>query len=96
MRALKKKGFRLVEGDHHFFVFYFNGKATGITTKFSHGSKYKDYRDDLFDLVKGQLKFQNNNDLIKFSKCTYTEEMYVKMLQDTGFLEKKDELADTQ
>ncbi|MCW7475539.1 hypothetical protein [Leptospira levettii] len=89
MRALVSKGFKLREGNHHFYDFYFEGKVTSISTKISHGSKHKEYSDDLFDMVKRQMKFDNGKNLIEFSKCTFSEENYIDMLKKNGNIKEK-------
>ncbi|WP_167396563.1 hypothetical protein [Leptospira ellinghausenii] len=88
MSSLVRKGFvEQPARDHHFYFFYYKGKKTNIFTKISHGSDYKEYRDRLFSSVKKQLRFKTNEDLKKFSECTFTEEQYIKLLQEEGLIE---------
>ncbi|TGL04979.1 hypothetical protein EHQ43_10060 [Leptospira bouyouniensis] len=91
MSSLEKKGFVKRDGDHHFFDFFYKGQKTRISTKISHGSDYKQYRGKLFNLVKKQLKFVKNIDLVNFAKCTLGEDEYIKILQDQGILSKDDQ-----
>jgi len=67
--SLLKKGFRLKEGNHRFYYFYFKGKKTIIRTKISTGSEYKDYDDFLLHKIRLQLKFENKKQLADFIYC---------------------------
>jgi len=53
--GLLRKGFRKENADHRVFRFYVGGKKTSISTFLSHGSRYKEYNDDLLSKMKREL-----------------------------------------
>jgi len=79
--ALSKKGFKIHQSHHTFYVFYFNGKKTNIKTFISHGKK--EYGDALISAMKKQLHLSREefDDLIS---CPLKEEMLVRL-----YLERK-------
>lgn len=53
--GLQKKGFVLIEGDHHFFHYVnLEGKKTLIRTKTSHTPKMRDISDNLLSQMAKQ------------------------------------------
>jgi hypothetical protein len=76
--GLKKKGFRLSEGDHRYFILYVDGKKTSIWTKVSHGSK--EINDSLIHMMSAQLKLDKKqfHDLID---CPLSREAYLEELR---------------
>lgn len=53
--ALKLKGFKASEGDHHFFTYHTkNGQKTSVWTKTSHGAGSKTLSDNLVSLMAKQ------------------------------------------
>jgi hypothetical protein len=55
--ALTFKGFKPIEGDHTFFIYYSeSGKKSPVRTRTSHGSGYKDISDGLVSQMAKQCK----------------------------------------
>jgi len=79
-KQLLAKGFRESSGDHQFYTLWVGGKKTQISTKLSHGSKYKTYDDSLLGLVCRQLAI-SKKDLLAFIECKLSGEMYVEILK---------------
>ena len=82
--ALKKKGFKEAEKDHHYFYLYHQGKKTAIRTKISHGEK--DIHDQNCGFMSKQMKL-NRKQFDKFVECDLTEELYVQLLIDAQHLD---------
>jgi len=85
-QSLKKKGFVREDGDHKYFYHEYQGKRTGIYTKLSFGSQYKDYGDDLVNLMKKQLSLDNNRQTVDFLNCPMKKEKYEEILKKKGRL----------
>lgn len=81
-QSLKKKGFVTIEGDHHNYLYYHNGKVV-TRTKVSHNNQ--DIGDGLISKMYKQCKISKNQffDLIN---CPLDEEGYVKLLADQNLL----------
>jgi predicted RNA binding protein YcfA (HicA-like mRNA interferase family) len=79
--ALASKGFRVVEGDLHRFVFYFEDKKTEIRTKVSHNSR--DLGEELIHLMARQTKL-SKGDFVELVSCTLSGEGYVTKLRAAG------------
>lgn len=86
--SLKKKGFEVEQSgrDHRFYYFYYNGKKTGVRTKISTGSGYKDYSDSLLGTIKKQLCFPSRRHLDDFINCPLTLEDYIDILKTQNLL----------
>jgi len=82
--GLLRKGFRKDNVDHRVFRFYVGGKKTSISTFLSHGSRYKEYDDDLLSKMKRELCMSNKKYLIDFIVCPVTQERYTGDLISTG------------
>ncbi len=86
-RNLKKKGFvdsTVKSVDHKYLEFYYNGQL--IThTKVSHGSK-KDLNDYLIKQMSFQCKLTKQQ-FMDLAKCPLSEEEYITILIDKGFIE---------
>jgi hypothetical protein len=83
--ALKSKGFKETpKRDHKYFFFYHKGKKTRIFTKISHGES--EIRDGNCSSMARQIKL-NGNQFRDFVECPLTEQLYLKILVDSKYLE---------
>lgn len=86
--AMTIKGYVLKPGKKHdIYIFYYNGIKTDIRTMMSrggHGSK--EFGDTLMSDIKKQMRFDNNEQLISYSECTFTLNDYTNMLSKNGDL----------
>jgi len=80
---LSRKGFKPVEGHHHFLFFHHDGKRTAVKTKVSH-SKKVEYGGNLLSAVRKQVLLDSNNQLCRLLDCPMSVEEYVKILIDKG------------
>jgi len=89
-KALTKKGFVKKDSTNHDkYVFYYNDAKTDIWTIMSRGGHgEKDLGETLMSNVKKQMCFENKDQLIRFSECTFTEKDYIEMLIKNGDLEE--------
>lgn len=89
VQSLLSKGFqaspRKREGHQH-LTFFYEGRATSITTMFSHGTKPKEITGTLLLLMKRQLKLQTNGDAARFLSCEMREMEYIQLLKSIGQL----------
>jgi hypothetical protein len=79
--GLKKKGFVLEEGDHHYFQLYVNGKKEPIYTKISHGER--EIGDKLIGMMARQVGL-NKRDFLDLVDCPLTLEDYLNLLRTAG------------
>lgn len=83
--ALKRKGFRQDEGDHHWFFYWTgDGKKTTVRTKTSHGST-KDLGDGLLKEMARQLRISKPQ-FLDLVDCPMSREQYHQLLEDGGNL----------
>jgi hypothetical protein len=83
--ALKSKGFKQTEGDHHWFVYVtIEGKKTAIKTKTSHTQKMKDISDSLLSLMAKQCHLSKDQ-FLNLVDCPLDQEEYEKILRNKGF-----------
>ena len=83
--ALQKKGFREVEGDHHWFLYWTSdGLKTTIRTKTSHGAT-KDLGDGLLAQMARQLRI-SKSEFLQLVDCPMTREQYERVLQRAGHI----------
>jgi hypothetical protein len=83
--ALKNKGFRLKDGDHHFFLYYtLGGLKSRVFTKTSHNEKQ--IRDDILSLMAKQCRLTNKlfGTLVD---CPLTQEAYEAGLRSQGIIQ---------
>ena len=86
-KGLTEKGFRRIEGDHAFFVYYSeSGKKSPVWTKTSHGSRHKEIADGLVSQMARQCKIsvQEFKDLIA---CPLTRRAYEAKLLEQGLVD---------
>ncbi len=89
--ALKKKGFVIKEGDHHFFVYYSkSGEKTSVWTKTSHGSAYKTLSDKLVGLMAKQCKLTSPQ-FARLVECPLSRDQYEEILITSESIKLKDE-----
>jgi len=88
--SLERKGFALRQGkkDHDFYYFEWPGLTTAVFTKLSRGSSYKTYGHELLDEVKRQLKLTTPQ-LLELIDCPMAADDYVKILIDSGVIDKR-------
>ena len=81
-QALVKKGFKKAEGDHHYYLYYYNGKVVA-KTKVSHNDQ--DIGDGLISKMYKQCQISKGQffDLIN---CPLEEAEYVEILKKQGFI----------
>ncbi len=81
-QALLKKGFKQAEGDHHFYLYYHNGKVVA-KTKVSHNDQ--DIRDSLISKMYKQCQIDKRAffDLIN---CLLDEKGYLELLKEKGII----------
>ena len=80
--ALKLKGFKEREGDHHYFVYVtIEGKITTIKTKTSHTKKMKDIGDNLLSQMAKQCHLDNKSEFLKLVDCQLSQDDYEKKLR---------------
>jgi predicted RNA binding protein YcfA (HicA-like mRNA interferase family) len=83
--ALKKKGFKQDEGDHHWFFFWTaDGKKTTVRTKTSHGST-KDLGDGLLKEMARQVRVSKVQ-FLDLIDCPMSREQYQQLLEDGSYL----------
>ncbi len=80
---LLKKGFQLINTHHKRYIYYANGKKTGITTFISHGNK--EYGDILLSKMRKQLKLSHKqfDDMVQ---CHLTKEKLYELYSDNGLI----------
>lgn len=76
-QALLKKGFRLFNNDHEYFILYVDGRKTRVKTKISHGEKEID--DGLIDLMKKQTHL-SREEFLDLANCPLSGERYIELL----------------
>lgn len=81
---LLKKGFKIANGHHHFFEFYYEDKLIA-KTRTSHNDQ--DIGEGLIDAMRKQCHVSANF-FKEFAKCTKSEEDYVNELTQSGIIEK--------
>lgn len=81
---LLKKGFRVANGHHHFFEFYYKDKLIA-KTRTSHNDQ--DIGEGLIDAMRKQCHVSASF-FKEFAKCTKSEEDYVNELTQSGIIEK--------
>jgi len=81
-QSLLKKGFVQAQGDHHFYLFYYNGKIVA-KTKLSHNNQ--DIGDRLISKMYKQCQISKNQffDLIN---CPLGEKEYINILKEQGVI----------
>ena len=80
--ALKRKGFALTEGDHHFFVYHTKkGKKSLAKTKTSHGMK--DIPDVLLSQMAKQCKL-NKRQFLELIDCPLDRDDLEGILSQAG------------
>jgi predicted RNA binding protein YcfA (HicA-like mRNA interferase family) len=83
---LRRKGFKLDEGDHHFYRLFVDGKNTGIRTKISHAEK--EVHDGLLAQMAKQTKLVKK-EFLELVDCPMTVDQYLKLLRERGHLPKQ-------
>jgi hypothetical protein len=81
--SLSKKGFKLQNSHHKLYIYFVNGKKTGIRTFISHGKS--EYGDNLLNKMKDQLKLsrQQFDDLIQ---CPMSKEELYETYSKNGYI----------
>ena len=85
--SLKQKGFvQENKRDHRMFFLYYEGKKTGIFTKTSHGSKYKDIGDELLGKMKRQVGLKTNKEARDLFRCPMSRDEYIQILIERNII----------
>lgn len=81
--SLSKKGFIDEGGDHHYFVYYVDGKRTQVFTKTSRNDQ--DINDNLISMMAKQthLSIKDFKDLIN---CPLSKECYKEILKNNNII----------
>ncbi len=83
-KALTAKGFRLREGDHHYFIFFSDeGKKSLAKTKTSHS--HKTISDILLAAMARQC-YLSKGEFLNLVDCPLSQAEYQAMLQQSGKL----------
>jgi predicted RNA binding protein YcfA (HicA-like mRNA interferase family) len=81
-QSLLKKGFVKLEGDHHYYLFYHDGKLI-TKTKLSHNEQ--DIGDGLISKMYKQCQL-NKNQFFDLINCPLDKDEYIELLKQKGFL----------
>jgi hypothetical protein len=85
--ALTIKGFREVEGNHTFFIYYAaSGKKSPVRTKTSHGSSHKDISDVLVSQMAKQCKL-TTKEFRSLVECPLSRAEYETKLAGMGLVD---------
>ena len=80
--ALKKKGFREYEGDHHYYVYWgLDEKKSMAKTKTSHSGRGATISADLFSKMAKQVKL-TNQEFGELVDCPMSRERYEAHLRE--------------
>ena len=80
-QGLRKKGFVAENKHHQLYRLELEGEITSIRTMISHGSKKKDYGEELISRMRRQLKLDTKSQLVDLVKCPMTFDEYVAHLR---------------
>ncbi len=81
-KSLSKKGFEIVVNkDHRYFHFEYNGKRIGIFTCVSHGGD-KDISDSLISRMRKQLKLDKIKQAYDLFRCPMKYSDYIEILKE--------------
>uniref|UniRef100_Q3AQR2 YcfA-like protein n=1 Tax=Chlorobium chlorochromatii (strain CaD3) TaxID=340177 RepID=Q3AQR2_CHLCH len=84
--ALEKKGFKRVESDHSYFIYFtIENKKSRVRTKTSHGHKGQALSDNLFSVMAKQCKL-NKNQFSELIQCPLSRNDYEKILDMQGMV----------
>ncbi|HET6453040.1 MAG TPA: hypothetical protein VFI02_01425 [Armatimonadota bacterium] len=88
VRSLEGKGFVLSDRDqdHDYYYFYHKGKRTVARTKVSRGTKFRDYNDEMFRLMRSSLKLNTIGEVRDLLKCPLSQGAYADLLKGKGAL----------
>ena len=83
-KGLKAKGFRLEEGDHHFFTYFSEaGVKTPVYTKTSHGMR--EVGVALLGRMAGDCRL-SKKEFLRLVDCPLTREAYEALLTAGGHI----------
>ena len=85
-KALLKKGFCEVNGDHRFLIYIQNGLKTDIRTKLSHN--HEELNDSLISKMKEQVGL-SKEDFLGVIKCDISREQLQDIYLKSGKIETK-------
>jgi len=85
-KALLKKGFGEVEGDHHFLIYFVNGLKTDIRTKMSHN--HEELNDVLISKMKEQVNL-SKDEFIGVVDCHISKDQLHEIYVKKGKIENK-------
>ena len=85
--ALLAKGFKRLEGDHAFFIYYaVAGKKSPVRTKTSHGTSYRDIADGLVAQMAKQCRL-TSRDFRDLIACPLSRDEYEAKLVAQGLVD---------
>lgn len=76
-KSLQKKGFVKDDGDHHFYIFFYNGQKTSIRTRISHGET--DIAEPLISKMAKQVRLRKA-DFYDLVNCPLSVDEYIEKL----------------
>lgn len=88
-QALTKKGFKLKEGDHHYYLFYYKGKLVA-RTKVSHNDQ--EIGNKLISKMYRQCCL-SKNEFLELVGCQLDEKGYIEALKANGTISSDEQKA---
>ena len=86
-RAFRQKGLVCEEAtDHRKWIVLHEGKYTAVFTKVSRSPKHKDIDDTNLAKMSRQLRFRALHDFKEFVGCPITQEIYLELLKEQGYI----------
>lgn len=84
--ALTKKGFTLdSSGDHDYYYLTVNGAKTGIYTKLSRGTRYREIQSPLVAKIAEQIGL-SKTEFMNFVNCTLSGAQHRALLVDRNLI----------
>ena len=85
--GLLSKGFREIQSDHHYFIYFTKqGKKTTARTKTSHTKKMKDIPDNLLGQMAKQCHLTKSK-FLDLVDCPLSQDNYEEILQQQEIIE---------
>lgn len=82
-KALVKKGFQPENGDHKYYIYYYQGKKTSVYTRISHGKS--EIGEPLISTMARQTRLKKS-DFFALANCPLSKEAYLEKLLQGGHI----------